>query len=52
MASFRELLARAKAGITEISPAEAETRLGTSTFIDVREQDEFDAGTIPGAVHI
>lgn len=52
MASFRELLARAKAGITEISPAEAEARLGTSTFIDVREQDEFDAGTIPGAVHI
>ena len=52
MASFRELLARAKAGITEISPAEAETRLGSSTFIDVREQDEFDAGTIPGALHI
>jgi molybdopterin/thiamine biosynthesis adenylyltransferase/rhodanese-related sulfurtransferase len=52
MASFRELLARTKSEITEISPEEAETRLGSVTFLDVREQDEYDAGTIPGAVHI
>ncbi|MFM7617985.1 MAG: molybdopterin-synthase adenylyltransferase MoeB [Actinomycetes bacterium] len=52
MASFRELLARTKSEITEISPEEAETRVGDATFLDVREQDEYDAGTIPGAVHI
>jgi molybdopterin/thiamine biosynthesis adenylyltransferase/rhodanese-related sulfurtransferase len=52
MASFRELLARTKSEITEISPEEAEARLGSVTFLDVREQDEYDAGTIPGAVHI
>lgn len=52
MASFRELLARTKSEITEISPEEAETRLGSVTFLDVREQDEYDAGTIPGAIHI
>ena len=52
MASFRELLARTKTEITEISPEEAEARLGSATFLDVREQDEHDAGTIPGAIHI
>jgi molybdopterin/thiamine biosynthesis adenylyltransferase/rhodanese-related sulfurtransferase len=52
MASFRELLARTKSEITEISPEAAEARLGSVTFLDVREQDEYDAGTIPGAVHI
>ncbi len=52
MASFRELLARTKSEITEISPEEAEARLGSVTVLDVREQDEYDAGTIPGAVHI
>ena len=52
MASFRELLARTKANIIEISPAEAETQLGRATFLDVREQDEYDAGTVPGAIHI
>ena len=46
MASFRELLARTKSEITEISPEEAESRLGSVTFLDVREQDEYDAGTI------
>jgi molybdopterin/thiamine biosynthesis adenylyltransferase/rhodanese-related sulfurtransferase len=52
MPSFRELLADTKAGISEISPADAEARLGQATFLDVREQDEHDAGTIPGAVFI
>ena len=52
MASFRELLARTKANIVEIPPAEAETQLGRATFLDVREQDEHDAGTVPGAIHI
>jgi molybdopterin/thiamine biosynthesis adenylyltransferase/rhodanese-related sulfurtransferase len=52
MPSFRELLAQTKARITEIPPSEAENRLNGATFLDVREQDEYDAGIIPGAVHI
>ena len=52
MASYRELLAQTKARITEIQPAEAEARLGEAVFLDVREPDEHDAGTIPGALHI
>jgi sulfur-carrier protein adenylyltransferase/sulfurtransferase len=52
MPSFRELLAQTKAKITEIQPEEAEAKLGHATFLDVREQDEFDAGIVPGAIHI
>jgi molybdopterin/thiamine biosynthesis adenylyltransferase/rhodanese-related sulfurtransferase len=52
MASFRELLARAKSQITEVDPAEAEGRLGDATFLDVRELDEVEQGIVPGAVHI
>ncbi len=52
MPSFRELLAQTKARITEIQPEEAEGKLGQATFLDVREQDEFDAGAIPGAIFI
>jgi len=52
MPSFRELLAQTKANITEIDPAAAEARVGDAVFLDVREQDEYDAGTIPGAIHI
>jgi sulfur-carrier protein adenylyltransferase/sulfurtransferase len=53
MPSFRELLAQTKGRINEIPTSEAENKLGDHvTFLDVREQDEYDAGTIPGAVHI
>jgi molybdopterin/thiamine biosynthesis adenylyltransferase/rhodanese-related sulfurtransferase len=52
MPSFRELLKATKQHITEIDTAEAETRLGSSTFLDVRELDEFEQGTIPGSVFI
>src|SRR5947208_1976343 len=52
MPSYRDLLRDAKARITEISPEEAEGRLGDATFLDVREQDEYDQGTIPGSVFI
>jgi sulfur-carrier protein adenylyltransferase/sulfurtransferase len=52
MASFRDLLAATKAEITEIQPAEAEEQLGTATFLDVREADEHDQGTVPGSVFI
>ncbi len=52
MASYRELLRDTKQRITEIQPEDAEARLGQATFVDVREQDEHDQGTIPGSVFI
>ena len=52
MPSYRDLLKAAKSQIDEIDPAEAERRLPTSTFVDVREFDEFEQGMIPGAVFI
>ncbi|MDQ1455799.1 MAG: sulfur-carrier protein adenylyltransferase/sulfurtransferase, partial [Actinomycetota bacterium] len=47
-----ELLKQTKSEIEEISPAAAEPRVGESTFLDVRELDEFQQGMIPGAVFI
>jgi molybdopterin/thiamine biosynthesis adenylyltransferase/rhodanese-related sulfurtransferase len=52
MASYRDLLAQAKQKIREVTPEEAEARLGRARFLDVREQDEYDQGTIPGTVFI
>jgi molybdopterin/thiamine biosynthesis adenylyltransferase/rhodanese-related sulfurtransferase len=52
MPSFRDLLKQTKQQIREIDPSEAEGRLGDATFLDVRELDEFEQGTIPGAVFI
>jgi len=52
MASYRDLLKTAKADIREIDPETAEAQRGDSTFLDVREQDEFEQGMIPGAVFI
>src|SRR5258706_16335327 len=52
MASYRELLQQVKQRIREVQPAEAEALLGSATFLDVREQDEYDRGTIPGSVFI
>jgi len=52
MASYRDLLKQAKADIREIDPEAAEARLGTATFLDVRELDEWEQGMIPGAVFI
>ena len=52
MSTPRELLAAAKSQITEVSPDEAASELGRSTFLDVREGDEYIQGAIPGAVHV
>jgi sulfur-carrier protein adenylyltransferase/sulfurtransferase len=52
MASYRDLLRETKQRITEIQPDDAEARLDQATFVDVREQDEHDQGTIPGSVFI
>jgi molybdopterin/thiamine biosynthesis adenylyltransferase/rhodanese-related sulfurtransferase len=52
MPGFRELLAQTKADIREVDPAEAETRMGKATFLDVRELDEYEQGMIPGSLFI
>ena len=52
MATYRDLLAKAKSEIEEQDPETAEGRLGGCLFIDVREQDEVEQGTIPGSLHI
>jgi len=54
MATFRDLLAAAKAAITEIDTAQAQERLaaGHVTVLDVREPDEYAEGALIGALHI
>jgi molybdopterin/thiamine biosynthesis adenylyltransferase/rhodanese-related sulfurtransferase len=55
MASYRELLNQVKGEIEEIDPSEGARLLDSEDapmFIDVREQDEWDQGIIPGALHI
>jgi sulfur-carrier protein adenylyltransferase/sulfurtransferase len=52
MASYRDLLKSAKASIREVTPEDAEARLGEATFLDCRELDEWEQGAIPGAVFI
>jgi sulfur-carrier protein adenylyltransferase/sulfurtransferase len=49
---FRDLLAQTREQITEIEPVAAEDLLADATFLDVRELDEFEQGTIPGALFI
>ena len=54
MATFRDLLAAAKASITEIDTASAEARIGVGgvAVLDVREPDEHAEGALIGALHI
>jgi molybdopterin/thiamine biosynthesis adenylyltransferase/rhodanese-related sulfurtransferase len=55
MATYRELLARVKEEIDEISTVDARERLTSPAaplFVDVREPDEWEEGHIPGAIHI
>ena len=53
MATFRDLLAAAKAEITEVDTATAEARIADGwVALDVREPDEYDEGALVGAVHI
>ena len=48
--TYQEMIAQAKAEITEIDPAALERRLGEGTaIIDCREADEFEQGAIRGA---
>ena len=54
MATYRELLGRVKAEIAEVDAARARELIegGDPVILDVREQDEWDEGHIPGAIHI
>jgi rhodanese-related sulfurtransferase len=52
VATPRELLNDAKAQIREVEPADVVDLIGSATFLDVREPDEYEQGALPGAVHI
>jgi molybdopterin/thiamine biosynthesis adenylyltransferase/rhodanese-related sulfurtransferase len=51
MATYRELLERTKAEISEVDARGAQA-LDGALWVDVREQDEWEQGHIPGAVHV
>ncbi|MDY7104204.1 MAG: molybdopterin-synthase adenylyltransferase MoeB [Actinomycetota bacterium] len=54
MPSFRELLRQTKAEIREVTTSEGDElrRQPGVVLLDVREPDEYEQGTIPGALHI
>jgi sulfur-carrier protein adenylyltransferase/sulfurtransferase len=54
MPTYRELLSQVKAEIDEVDASQALARLDDdeALFVDVRAQDEWDEGHIPGAVLI
>ncbi|MHB8470265.1 MAG: molybdopterin-synthase adenylyltransferase MoeB [Gaiellaceae bacterium] len=56
MPTYRELLARVKAEIDELDAAGVRELLDGAAepplLVDVREQDEWDEGHLPGAVHV
>jgi sulfur-carrier protein adenylyltransferase/sulfurtransferase len=54
MSTYRELLQQTRSEISEIDASHARDRIesGEPVVVDVREQDEWDEGHIPGAVHV
>src|ERR1700728_2959668 len=52
MPTPRDLLSEAKAAIREVSSDDAEQYLGKVTFLDVREPEEYEQGTLPDSVHL
>jgi molybdopterin/thiamine biosynthesis adenylyltransferase/rhodanese-related sulfurtransferase len=54
MPNYRELLQQVRSEISEIDATEARDRIesGEPVVVDVREQNEWDEGHIPGAVHV
>jgi sulfur-carrier protein adenylyltransferase/sulfurtransferase len=54
MANYRELLQQTRSEISEIDAPQARELIESQepVVVDVREQDEWDEGHIPGAVHI
>ena len=52
MPTYRDLLTQVKTEIDEVDASHALERLEQATFLDVREQDEWDEGHIPGALFV
>ena len=55
MATYRELLSQVKEEIDEVSSPDVHERIGEPQgplLLDVREQDEWQEGHLPGAVHV
>jgi molybdopterin/thiamine biosynthesis adenylyltransferase/rhodanese-related sulfurtransferase len=54
MPSYRELLQQVRSEISELDASRARELVdaGAAVVVDVREQDEWDEGHIPGSVHI
>ena len=52
--NYEQLVAEAKKNIIEISPEQAAAKMqnAEARIVDVREQDEWEEGHIPNAVHI
>jgi molybdopterin/thiamine biosynthesis adenylyltransferase/rhodanese-related sulfurtransferase len=51
--SGADVLKQIKARIDEVDPADVQARLGNGVVVvDVREAEEFEAGHIPGALHV
>jgi molybdopterin/thiamine biosynthesis adenylyltransferase/rhodanese-related sulfurtransferase len=49
MATYREIVERARGGIDEVTPVQVIARLDDLLVIDVREAEEHQQGAIPGA---
>ncbi len=53
MPTYQEILEQKRSNVREVDPRESlRLREQGAVLVDVREQDEFDQGTIPGAIHI
>ena len=54
MATYRELLQQVRSEISEVDATQARELIdsGAPLVLDVREQNEWDEGHIPGAVHV
>ena len=54
MTTLQDLLAAARRVVPEVEPADAAAELEAARplLLDVREQDEWDAGHLPSAVHV
>ena len=54
MPTYRDLLAQVKTEIDEVDAVRARELIetGDPVIVDVREQDEWDEGHLPGAIHI
>ena len=54
MSRVDELVTSARAGVENLTPADLVRELdrGDVLLVDVREEAELDAGTLPGAVHV